>query len=158
MQEKKEENEEINYEKIISQGRDLINENGQYRKGEYYINLALLSHNIIESSKINCIGIKSFLNLKLNNEHYIIIIVKKYFNYIKEKRLKSFSSDTITSIVKGFYRGGLILNDNKKHFLAAFCLYKAKQILIEQKQNVDESIETRIKQVMSEITSTVMIN
>ena len=83
---------------------------------------------------------------------------KKYFNYIKEKRLKSFSSDTITSIVKGFYRGGLILNDNKKHFLAAFCLYKAKQILIEQKQNVDESIETRIKQVMSEITSTVMIN
>jgi hypothetical protein len=152
MQDKnQDQNEEINYEKIIAQGREFIADKGEFRKGEYFINLALLSHNIVESSKINCIGIKSFLNLKLLNEHFITIIVKKYYSYFKEKKHKTFSSDTLTSIVKGFYRGGLMLFDSKKYFLSAFCLYKAKQILIEQRMKVDEALESKISQVMKTI-------
>lgn len=157
MQEKKQEvNEEINYEKIITQGRDLINDCGEFKKGEYFINLALLSHNIVESSKINCIAIKSFLNFKLHNEHFLCIIVKKYFSYIKEKKHRSFSSDTILSLVKGFYRGGLIFLETGKFFLSAFCLYKAKQLLVEQKQKVEKNIEDKLIQVMTSISTIVL--
>jgi len=135
----------------------LINEHGEFRKGEYFINLALLSHNIVESSKINCVAIKSFLNFKLQNEHFINVIVKKYLSYIKEKKHRSFSTETNTSLVKGFYRGGLMYLDTKKYFLSALCLYKAKQLLIEQKQQVEQNIENKIIQVMTNISTIVLL-
>lgn len=158
MQGKKEENSsEINYEKIIDEGRELVSKMGKYREGEYFINLALLSHNIVETSKITCIGIKQFLNLKLQNENNISIIVKKYYQYFRDKKHKSLSSDAVFSILRGFYRGASIYSENNKYFLSSFCLYKFKQICNELRMKVEQNIESLYTQVMRQISVKVSI-
>jgi hypothetical protein len=149
---------EINYNELIETCR--AQSNKDINESEYNINLALLSSNMDYQSKIQCWALKTFLHYKLKNQNELLTYYKKVLKFINEKTLTKVDQNLAFCIIRIMYRCGCILQENKSLFLAAQCMFEAKNIFEEKQIRTErdslETLENSFSTVLKEISSEVI--
>ncbi len=155
--------EDVNYQKLIEEGKKLIVEEKNYLNGEYFLNLALLASHIDPQSKINVLAIKSHVYSNLKNLNNLLNYAKKILKQDTKINIEhKFDYQTNFCLARILYRAGM----NCENIYTNYSLYfltLSKNILNKtyELRNESESIEAvdkAAKGVQAKLTKFVIIN
>ncbi len=127
---------EIKYNELIDQSRKLSSED--FIKSEYKVNLAMISKNLDIASKVQAWSLKTFIHFKSNNMDQLLTYCKKTLRLLERIKISDIDTSSIFCLIKILYRCGMILQENKILFTAAYCMHKAKNLFYEKGINDEE--------------------
>jgi hypothetical protein len=150
---------EIKYNELLDQARKLSSED--LIKSEYKTNLAMIARNIDIASKAQAWSLKSFIHLKSKNVDQLLSYGKKALKVIDGGKNSDVDSSTWFCLVKILYRCGMILQESKNLYTAAFCMYKAKNVFeemdITNEQESFNTLESNFASLLKEISQEVIL-
>jgi hypothetical protein len=148
---------EIKYNELIDQSRRLSSED--LIKSEYKINQAMIARNIDICSKAQAWSLKTFIHLKSKNMELLLAYSKKILRLLDRTKMSDIDSSTAFCLIKVLYRCGMILQENKNLFTAAYCMHKARQIFedkeIHNEQESNNTLENNFSALLKEISQEV---
>ena len=138
--------EEINTSSLHDQARSLIETD--IKKAESIINLTLLTEQKNLTAQITSLSIKSFILLKSKQndiESSILRIVNKVIK-AKDKYLK----ENNLILIRIFSRSANILNENKKIYVAIYCLIYAALLIETLTSPESQDIKDKIMEMTND--------
>src|SRR5690242_9920850 len=115
--------QEINAITLLENARKLIKES-DYVNAEYILNLVVLYPKIEFNVKMTALAIKSFVNMRLNNQEIVRYIASKFLKHIGTIT-KDSETETCYSLLRTLHRSAEICKEGKI-FISAYFYYIAK--------------------------------
>jgi hypothetical protein len=132
---------EIKFNDLIEKAREYSNKD--LVESEYNINLAILGSDIDEQCRIQIWALKSYLHCKHKTENELLTYYSKALKHIQNKTLSKIDTNSAFCIIRLMYRCGTVLHENKNNYLAAHCMFEAKNIFEEKDIRTErESLDT----------------